>query len=38
VAKPLWTALWVAEFGVLALGVWPAGLLDIAREAALNLR
>jgi NADH-quinone oxidoreductase subunit N len=38
VAKPLWTALWVAAFGVLALGVWPAGLLDIAREAALNLR
>jgi NADH-quinone oxidoreductase subunit N len=38
VDKPLWTALGVAAFGVLALGVWPTGLLDVAREAALNLR
>ena len=38
VAIPLWSALGVAAAGVLAFGLWPTVLLDIAKEAALNLR
>jgi hypothetical protein len=38
VAIPLWSALGVAAVGVLAFGLWPTALLDIAKEAALNLR